>query len=382
MGAQRSGETKTRRPRRAGRVDPSRMPGGGIVLGICVTTAILLCATGCTFSLPTRDRAVEILTYNVQNLFDDHVDGNEYEEFDPNRSGWSTAEYYRRLQDLSRVIRDSTQGGPDVVALQEIEHGGVLDDLLDRFLGGLGYTQSCAAEPGTSPIVVGVLSRYPILEARSHSVRIDDRIAVRPMLEVLLDVHGTPLALVVCHWKSKSGGARETEPYRIAAASALRTVLAERSEEDPSLDMVVVGDLNERPGEQRLVRGEYRTALTVRDAMASGAGGATADAVPGVVVDRLPDGPVDQPNAGVLYSPWFAADAPGSYCYRGMWERIDHVLLSDACFDGWGLEYSGFSPVAPEYAVSAEGFPIGYSARTGRGFSDHLPLLVSFERRE
>lgn len=359
---------------------------GELLLPVLV---VVFACTGCTLSLPERSAGITVVSWNVQNLFDDHADGNEYEEFDPNRSPWSTAEYYRRLEDVSRVIRDSAKGGPDVVALQEIEHAGVLDDLRGRFLGGLGYVDYCAAEPGGSPIVVGVLSKHPIIEARTHGVYTDDSIPIRPMLEVEIEIGSTPLVLIVCHWKSKSGGAEQTEPYRIASAEALDSVVGRRMAERPQLDLLIVGDLNERPDEYAQVRRAYSTALMVLQPESGGAVAVNTDHSPdhrGLLVGSVPDytpARVEEDRAADgprwYVSPWLSSDLPGSYSYRGSWERIDHALLTDTCFNRRGFEFAGFDTVSQPYQIYPDGAPVGYSMHSGSGFSDHLPIRVDLE---
>jgi len=336
---------------------------------LCSIPIVAAFALGaCTLALPFRDRSITILTYNTQNLFDDHSNGFEYEEFDPNRSDWSTAEYYRRLEDIARVIRDSQRGAPDVVALEEVEHLGVLEDLESRFLSGLGYRYLFAPE-SSSPITVGVLSRVPVLSVATHDAYLDDEVDIRPMLEVELSVRGERLLLFVCHWKSKSGGAAETEPYRIASAAALASVVAERDAQRSDIDIVVVGDLNENVDEYLRVGGAYQTAILPPSANGDDLSGGLRVAG----LDAIAD------SSATFYSPWFSSDVPGSYYFRGVWESIDHVLLSSSCFDGSGFEFAGFTVVKPQYALTAEGTPLAYSRTTGTGFSDHLPLLVTLE---
>ena len=334
---------------------------------------------GCTFTLFVPSKSITILSYNVQNLFDDRANGLEYEEFDPNRSDWSTAEYYQRLESLSRIVRDATRGGPDVVALQEIEHLGVLEDLEDRFLAGLGYRYVSAVESDESPIVVGLLSRFPIDRARVHATHSEIGRRVRPMLEVELDAHGERLVIFVCHWKSKSGGARETEPLRIAQAEALTDALRDRIDHAPELDIVVVGDLNESSDEFSRVRGAYPTALVEPENVGSVPGGLLIADLPGDIdsgIDPSADFPIGLADP-LLYSPWSATNSAGSYYYRGIWQRIDHTLVSGALFDDYGLSFERFEVIEHSYMLNSDGAPLKYFPGTGTGYSDHLPLLLT-----
>jgi hypothetical protein len=87
-----------------------------------------------------------------------------------------------------------------------------------------------------------------------------------------------------------------------------------------------------------------------------------------------------------LYSPWVEELSDGSYYYRGEWETIDHILLSDALFTGSGWNYAGsrvlnHTPFTASDGVQEEGgprrlVPAVYQPRNGRGLSDHFPLLL------
>lgn len=347
----------------------STLLGGASTIRLASRLLLLeILVVGCTLSLPLPKRGVTILSYNVQNLFDDHTDGSEYEEYDPSRSQWSSAPYLRRLEGLSQVIRDSTRGGPDIVAFQEIEHVGVIDDLRDRFLAGLGYRYLRAIPKDESAIVVGVLSRIPIETTRSHTVFLEDGRFVRPMLEVVFRFKDEPIHLFVCHWKSKSGGARETEAYRIAQATALSESVARLLAENPEALIIVAGDLNESHDEYVLVSESYQTAL-MPVAEVSGIG-------KGLMVAEIGDVHHDTASP-VLYTPWPQAAAPGSYYYRGVWERIDHMLLSSTLLDDGGVSYAGVEIIMLPYMLTGEGTPLEFRQRSGTGFSDHLPLLLS-----
>ena len=69
---------------------------------------------------------------------DDKLDGYEYPEYRPSEK-WSTKSYHMRLRTLNEVLTNRSIGLCDVLVLQEIEHEGVIADLLDRHLGRKGY---------------------------------------------------------------------------------------------------------------------------------------------------------------------------------------------------------------------------------------------------
>ena len=85
-----------------------------------------------SWRLPALDRAaaLTIMSYNVENLFDDVRDGTEYREFDPGRGAWNTESFQLRIKALSEVVRKAVPGGPDILLLQEVENENALQVLL------------------------------------------------------------------------------------------------------------------------------------------------------------------------------------------------------------------------------------------------------------
>ena len=305
---------------------------------------------------------VVLLSYNVCNLFDDREDGTEYPEFVPG-GAWTSGDYRRRLEAVGKVIRETVPGGPDFVALMEVENSRVLTDLRNGPLRSLGYRVILTPPPEGLAVRVGVLTRLPVAEARSHlPAQAGHR--QRPILEVRLEREGTGLTVFVCHFKSKTQGAAKTEESRVLAAAAVGKRMAELLREDPGADIVVLGDLNENADEYARTGGAYATAL-----MPPGA----AHPVRGFLVTGIP--PPLPPEGGkvLLYSPWLDdPPAPGSYLHRGVWETIDHALLSPGLFDPRGAFFRRFSVGGPDFLFQDDGSP-------NRDYSDHLPLTVTLD---
>jgi hypothetical protein len=84
----------------------------------------------------------------------------------------------------------------------------------------------------------------------------------------------------------------------------------------------------------------------------------------------------------VLYDPWFELreEMRGSYVFQGEWQTMDHILLSSGLFDSRGFTYrqGSFSVARLPFLLSTKGFPKKWSGLKGpRGYSDHLPLLIT-----
>lgn len=349
---------------------------------VFVFCALLVACSGCDPSPSSdiggaEDRLV-IASWNVQALFDGTESGTEYADYSA-AAGWSDGKYRARLEAIGKAAASIVDGGPDVLALLETEHAGIARDLAEGPLSGMGYRWSAHAGAPGAALGMSVLSRRPIAKAVAHGSVEGGAEAPRPMLELRLEADGLPIALFVCHWKSKLGGGAETEALRRTSASALARRAARLAAEEPGLDLLAVGDLNENIDEFERVSGAYATALLPDTEEARRAScGAT---VPLVVTGFRPPVAERVPGALALYTPWHSSSWPGSYRYRGAWETIDHVLAASSLFDGAGWDFGAFSVADGPLFADGSGYPIAYSPRTGAGKSDHLPVVVELVRR-
>jgi endonuclease/exonuclease/phosphatase family metal-dependent hydrolase len=333
-----------------------------LVLGCCAEPV----------GLSSEIQEVSILSYNVENLFDDVSDGTEYPGYDPGRDNWTTELFERKLENIAAVIEAAVPGGPDIMGLQEIENGHALSRLVESHLSRLGYTELVMAPAPDAAVHVALVSRFPVTSVRSHMVSAPDIAPHRSILEVRLDAGGTPLVVFVNHWKSKfGGGGAHTEPERISAATLLSLRIREILDAEPTLPIVVLGDLNLSYDEYRRVDGAYQTALIRLSDDYPPDYGTSSIFLTG---DLNRSGPIDQKL--VLYTPWKEGNYLGSYSYQGSWETIDHVLLGPNFGNGRGLDYEEFSVVAPSFALSTRGTPQRWDTERRTGYSDHLPLLL------
>ena len=318
---------------------------------------------------------ITLVTYNAQNLFDATDDGTEYAQYQ-SAGGWTADRYYQRLIRLDHVLKGLVTPKPDIIALQEIEGQKVISDLVRDFLRGRYHV---AVSPDSdSSIRVALLSRFPLRSLRIHqsvAVAVCPGPTPRPPVEVWsgremvdaeIDVGRAAdiIRVIVCHWKSQSGGERETEPQRIQSAALLRTLfVASTSGELPTL---IVGDLNEDVEEFRQHGGSYPTALMPHGTAATGAGRS-------LLVTSTPEAAGLRPDGVVLYSPWFASTAKGSYYHAGRWERLDQVLVLPGSARG---VRTSLSVVDSPELLTSDGRPARHDPRTGYGYSDHLPVVV------
>lgn len=168
-------------------------------LALIIPTAVLL---ACSAKEP-RVTAVTVMSFNVQNLFDNRDDvGKDDKAYLPIEAkqgeahiaacndipveswrdeclnlDWSNRAIEVKLTSLANTIRQVNNGeGADIITLQEVENVSILDRLRTEKLADLGYQAPILVE-GTDVrgIDVAILSKFPLAdEARLHPLDLPD----------------------------------------------------------------------------------------------------------------------------------------------------------------------------------------------------------------
>ncbi len=313
---------------------------------------------------PRPANRLTLAAWNVDNLFDEVGDGDEYPEFDP-KKGWTRAQFWHRCEGLSRVIRTLGDGGPDVLVLEEVEGAHALAVLRDRFLQDQGYKHSFLAPASVPGVKTAVLSRFPFLRTGLlFPSQGDDDETLRPLVEVEIDLGGRSLVVLGNHWKSRIPTPKSTEGSRQTAASLLRQRLVELEARTDRPLVLAVGDFNTSLELSRVWPNRALISGGVADEKDSG-----LVVFPGRAAARATT------LAGAVWDPWeVVTDPPGSYFYQGDWNRLDHafVAVSGLALSDWGFESFRVAAYAPR--------PVAYGVKTPDGVSDHFPLVLTLAR--
>ncbi len=317
---------------------------------------------------PLFAQSLKIASWNVENLFDMQRQGTEYEEYIPDRHGWTEAMLRKKLQHTAQVICDLDA---DVIGLQEIENDRVLARL-QKLLGRVGCPypyRAITTGPGR-PVHVALLSRVKIAKKREIPVTYSGR--QRRILEVQLRTD-PPLRLFVNHWRSKSG----PESERILYAQALRRRLLRLP---VGTEYLLLGDFNSDWQEYRIMEsklndthgrtGINQVLITTRN---------------GRMV-RYRDLSA-HPGTFLHYTLWLELPASQrwSHNFYGNKEGIDAMLIPPSLADGRSWEYrrGSFGVYRPRYLFGEHGeirrWEYRHGRHIGRGYSDHLPIYAKLE---
>lgn len=327
---------------------------------------LLLLLMGLTCPTASAQERFRLVEYNCENLFDTvHDSGKDDVAFLPVAPRrWNGYRYRQKLRHLSKVIMACGEGLlPDVVALCEVENDSCLHALTKRsLLRRAGYAYVMTSSPDRRGIDVALLYQPGTFRLLSHHCyRIPETTAVkyRPTRDILhvtgLVRTSDTLDILVCHLPSRVGGRKASEPFRLYAASVLKAKADSIAAARTHPKLILTGDFNDEP-ENRSLR-----------SLAAGYELATKD----------------------ITGAFHPKEVEGSYYYKGVWHRLDHILVNKA----WCRERSSFRPVVPlrarlldfaflleensgHSALKPRGFYKGY--RYNGGYSDHLPVSIDF----
>lgn len=320
-----------------------------------------------------------VVTYNVENLFDCYDDPLfKDDEFTPaGEKCWTQYRYWAKLRGLSRAIAAiASDHLPDIVGLCEVENDSVLFDLTCRApLRAVGYRYVVAGSSDRRGIRVALLYQpgtfKPIL---SRSVRVPSLEAgfepTRNILYVAGQIQtGDTLHIMVCHLPSRSGRTVEANRHRSLAARTLCSLADSVLSRHPHAYMLAMGDFNASDGD-RIFDDHLPVASSV-------------------MVDGRP---VFERNENAAMSPRFCFiplegyKRETSYRYHGLWEQIDHIIVSPSLASPtvcpalvparYGIMYAPFMCEPDPTYGGIRPFRTYQGPLYKGGISDHLPVVL------
>lgn len=326
-----------------------------------------LLAIVCCSCMARGQEEFRVMFYNVENLFDTSDDPHTTDnEFLPRgEKHWTRGKYVAKLRAIARVVDSVGQGTlPWVVGLAEVENRRVLVDLVRKTgLSAGKYGIVHYDSPDVRGIDVALLYRKDFVEVlEERALRVDfpedGRIRTRDVLYVKGLVKGADtLHFFVCHFPSMVGGERKSEWKRERVASLVRRQVDSILTVHPAAAVMVMGDLN----------GEADTKAQW------------------VLCPRNGE---ETFLCGELYNTgYYLLNKPcGSYCYRGRWQTLDHIIVSGGMLNGKSevQAVSRMSVYAAPFLLeqaargtNARPKPTYRGPRYIGGTSDHLPVSIA-----
>lgn len=316
-----------------------------------------------------------ILGYNVENLFDYRHDSlkNDYEFLPGATRHWNYTKYKKKLDNIARAIIAAGEWNPPaIVALCEVENDSVMRDLTCySILKEADYRYVMTQSPDERGIDVALMYQrgcFKLLSSQSLSVEKPHKNS-RPTRDILhvcgqLLNHDS-LDVFVVHLPSRSGGAKESEPYRLLAAQRLKDAVDSLYKVRNRAQILIMGDFNDYPANK-----------SVRQILKA--------EVPSSVSGSL--------NPHRLYHLLAGKAAArkhfGSYKYQGEWGLLDHIIVSGNLLQA-GSPLSADEKRADVFSLpflltedpkygGKQPFRTYYGMKYQAGYSDHLPVWADF----
>ena len=318
-----------------------------------------------------NEKTFVVVSFNVENLFDTaNAAGFDDDAFTPTgEKEWTYERYEKKLDDLARVILSIPEKElPAIIGLAEVENRKVLEDLVsNRGMRRGDYEILHEEDQDPRGIECALLYRPEFFKYKSHEIiPIEDPVDPDYLYRGILHVKGTgpdgsSLHIYMNHWKSRSGGQRETERQRMFSAITLRKQLDMLLSRESGFKVIIMGDFNDEPTNRSLTNG--LSASNKRRNIQFG----------------------DHYN---LFYDMHNIQGEGTYNFQGNWNMLDQVLVSynllnqerglTTGFDGGHiLKEEWMLYESEKYGEKLPSATYGGPEYFG-GPSDHLPVYVVF----
>lgn len=305
--------------------------------------------------------AFTFVELNCENLFDTEKDSikDDAEYTADGFRHWDKRKYYEKLNNIGReIISCASVPGtnvegpmPDMIALCEVENDSVMVGLTRKtMLWPFHYEYLITHSPDLRGINTALMynpNAFKLLETRSINVTLPDSSPTRDILYakgVLQNLD--TLHVFVVHSPSRRGGEMASRNKRMAVAEELCR----------QINMIGVGDRN-----HFIAAGDFNDYSDDPALKYIGQSGMEE-------ISR---------NATGIYDPRHK----GTYFFNGKWNSLDHIFVSPSMLPWLKdchvndlpalLERNKYGEMVPRRSFKG----VKYNS----GFSDHLPLVASFE---
>jgi len=305
---------------------------------------------------------LSVMFYNTENLFDCFDDSLSTgdDEFLPTASRrWTFSRYKEKLSNVAKVIMAAGQWSPPtLIGLCEIENHSVMNQFCWwTGLGDAGYRYIHFESPDRRGIDVALLyqsKHFKPLKSYPSRVILPDQQPTRDILVVngIVNQRDT-VWILVNHWPSKRGESQPIGSQRLATALKFNDICDSIRQQNPQSLILTMGDFNDTPTDSSLLFLEQHQFINLAKPLA----------IKGL----------------------------GSNKYKQQWSLIDQVLISESWKDWCVAKQVNpiFSIIDLPFLLEDDKTNLGNKPfRTFQGpvyhggYSDHLPVMVTFKPLE
>ena len=306
---------------------------------------------------------IRIAFYNVENLFDTEKHPTKPdEEFTPDgRNKWTVERYNTKLDQLGKVI--NAMSLPTFLGVCEVENEKVLLDLAaNEQLKAGNYGVAHRESNDYRGIDVALLYNKDVFEVEKientvltfpKSITGGQSYTSRDIFHVTGAINSETWHIFVNHWPSRRGGLKESEPKRTFVAGELKKQINAVLEKDKNAYIVIMGDFNDETDNKSITE------------------------TLGAIAENT-EQEAELVNCFASYD----AEQKGSYNYRGNWNMLDQIILSDNFYDKKPFQFKSAIIFQQEWMMYNDKRNGAMPNRTYGGpnyyggFSDHLPVYV------
>ena len=332
---------------------------------LIILTILILLST-ISYSKNKQD-TLYIASWNIENLFDpiDDPDKRDEDFLPDGKKQWSQEKIDMKIEHLAEVIASMNNGnGPSLLGVTEVEHQHLLDTMLVRHFGNKHYKIAYAESPDKRGIDNGLIYDAAVFTLNYFDtlrVNLKSGYPTRYIFQVnLIHNTGSEINLFVNHWPSRSGGEEKSRPNRAKAASVLKEKVDQLFSENQNSMMIALGDFNDEPNNASI----------------------------NMILDAKFFECDEDITESTLYnlSSKIFEEGDGTYLYRGDWNMLDQIIISNGIISNNNFYYlcNSFELYKPSFMLTKSGKYKGAATPTFGGskylggYSDHIPVGAKF----
>ena len=312
---------------------------------------------------------IRIGFYNVENLFDIYNDSIKRDDaFTPSGDyRWNKYKYEDKLKKLSRVITAMGGWEPiEILGLCEVENRRVLIDLIkETSLEPVNYQIIHHESPDNRGIDVALIYNADKIIVLNHrAIPVDflepDAYPTRDILHVEARFRRHDIHIFVNHWPSRFGGHLATIPKRNRAADILRREVEKIYEESPDANIVIMGDFNDHPNDESVLKRLYARPDTT-----------------------------EMHDTSLFNMMYAKMGSEGTHKFQGKWGILDQFIVNGTLLRGRnGLQTRPENALIfkADFLLTDDATHVGkklYRTYTGfkysGGYADHLPIILDLK---